>query len=470
MADEYDLVVIGAGSGGLSAAPFAAQLGAKVALVEKDRVGGDCLWTGCVPSKAFIKAAKVAWEMRTADHYGIEAVQPRVELGSVMAHVKQVVERVYAFESPRSLEEEGIEVVLSGARFLDAHSIAVGDRVLRAKVFLVCTGGTAMIPAIPGIETTPYLTYETIFDETELPGRLLVVGAGPIGLELGQAFHRLGAQVTIFQRSARLLSMGDPDVSRVIAEALTAEGIRLQLGAPLERVAQVNGHVEITAGGRTFSGDKLLIALGRRPNVDLDLERAGVHYDAKGIPVDEALRTNVKHIYACGDVIGSHQFTHYAGWQGYIAVRNALLPLTSNGLREQVPWTIFTDPEVARAGLTEGGARERYGDDVRVATWPLERIDRAQAEEDRLGFIKIVYRSNEEIVGAHIVAGRAGEIIHEFIMAIEKRIKLSELAGMIHVYPTYSTGNQQIAAVHVVHDFLASRKGQIIQKFARWLR
>ncbi|MBI3968848.1 MAG: FAD-dependent oxidoreductase [Chloroflexi bacterium] len=466
---DYDLIVIGAGSGGISAAPFAAQLGAKVALVEKASVGGDCLWTGCVPSKALIKTAKVAWELRTAGRFGLTPSRPSVDLGKVMAHVNDVVQRVYQFESPQTLAEQGVDVIVGEARFVDPHTIAVGDRRLQAKHFLISTGGSAKVAPIPGIAETPHLTYETVFDLPWLPERLLVIGAGPIGLELGQAFHRLGSEVTIFQRSQRLLSMADPDASRIIAEALTFEGLRLQIGARIEHVSRGSGHVELVTTGATFEGDALLVALGRQPQIDLDLERAGVEYSAQGIPVDEALRTNVKHIYACGDVIGSHQFTHYAGWQGYIAVRNALLPLTSNGLREQVPWTIFTDPEVARVGLTEPEARERYQSDVRVASWPLERLDRAQTDEDRHGLIKVVARTSGEILGAHIVAGRAGEMIHEFALAIEKKIKLSELAGTIHVYPTYSTGNQQLAAAEAVREFLESRKGRFIQSVSRWL-
>ena len=471
MADEYDLIVIGAGSGGLSAAPFAAKLGARVALVEKNKPGGDCLYTGCVPSKALIKAAKVAWQMRRAADYGLEPHEPWVDLGRVTAHVQDVIQRVYQFESVEVLAGEGVEVVTGAARFLDAHTVQAGDRTLRGRHFIICTGSRAAIPPVPGLKETGFLTYDDLFHMTELPSHLLVIGAGPIGMEMGQAFRRLGSEVTMFQRSARLLTMADPECSDTLAEVLREEGVRFHLGTELDRVERVDQGIVVTTGGEQIVGDALLVAAGRRANVDgLELEKAGVAYGPRGIPVDEHLRTNQHHIYACGDVLGEQQFTHYAGFQGYVAVRNALLPGKGVGVLDRVPWTIFTDPEVARAGLTEPEARERHGDEVRVTHWPNERIDRAQTEEDRRGFIKVIHKPNGEILGVHIVAERAGEMIHEFILAMERGIKLGDLSGVIHVYPTYSTGTQQAAVAYRVDSLLESLPGRLITAAARWTR
>jgi pyruvate/2-oxoglutarate dehydrogenase complex dihydrolipoamide dehydrogenase (E3) component len=387
-----------------------------------------------------------------------------------MDHVQEVIQRIYVHESAEALAEEGVEVVLAPARFADPHTVVAGDRTLRAKHVLICTGARASVPPVPGLAETPHESYETIFKLRRLPPRLLVIGAGPIGLELAQAFQRLGSEVTCFQRSEQILTMADPEISAALVEVLRGEGIRFQTGARIERVEATDGGVAVVAGER-FEGDALLIAAGREPNVEgLGLEKAGVVFSKGGIPVDEHLRTNQRHIFACGDVIGSHQFTHYAGWQGYIAVRNALLPGSGGGLRAQVPWTIFTDPEVARCGLTEREARERHGDDVQVCTWPLTLVDRAQTEDDLAGFIKVVHRRQGEILGAHIMAARAGEMIHEYVLAMERGINFGDLSGAIHVYPTYSTGNQQAAAVYRISSLLESRAGRLVTGLARWIR
>ena len=471
MADEYDLIVIGAGSGGLSAAPFAAKLGARVALIEKDRPGGDCLYSGCVPSKALIKVARVAHEMRRAADYGLEPCVPAVDLGRVMAHVQDVIGRVYEFESPEALAHEGVELVTGAARFVDPHTVRVGNRTLRARRFIVCTGSRPSIPPIPGLPEAGYLTYEDVFRMTELPRHLLILGAGPIGMEMGQAFRRLGAEVTMFQRSRRLLSMADPECSDALAAILGDEGVRFHLGVELTRVDRAPDGIAITTGGEQIVGDALLVAVGRTANVEgLELEAAGVAYGPRGIPVDPHLRTNQPHIYACGDVLGEQQFTHYAGMQGYVAVRNALLPGKGTGVLEHVPWTIFTDPEVARVGLTEAEARARHGDGVDVTRWPLERVDRGQTEEDRRGLIKVVHRSNGEILGGHIVAARAGEMIQELILAMEHGLKLGELAGAIHVYPTYSTAIQQASVAWRVSNLLHGLSGRLIEAATRLAR
>lgn len=467
MADSYDLVVIGAGSTGLSAASTAAQLGARVALVERDRVGGDCTWTGCVPSKALLAAAKVARQMRRADAFGLPPADLPVDLALVMAQVRGAIQRVYQFETPAALAEEGIAVFSGAARFLDPRRLAVDERTLTARRFLICTGARPFIPPIPGLAEIPHLTYETIFDLQELPRRLLVLGGGPIGVELAQAFQRLGSTVTLFEQADRILPVVDSDASAALAEQLTAEGMRLLTGGVVERIAARDGAIAATVAGQVHVGDVLLVAVGRRPYVaELDLARAGVAYSAKGISVDHRLRTSQHHIYAAGDVTGSFQFTHYAGWQGFVAARNALLPGATHGTRPTVPWVVFTDPEVAQVGLAEHEARAQ-DQHVRVHRWPIERIDRAQTAGESRGFLKLIARSNGTLIGATVVAGMAGELINELALAIERRLTLGDLAATIHPYPTYGFAIQQASAKATIARLTGGWRGRLLAALTR---
>jgi pyruvate/2-oxoglutarate dehydrogenase complex dihydrolipoamide dehydrogenase (E3) component len=471
MDSEYDLVIIGGGSAGLTAAGFAAQLGVRVALVEKHRLGGDCTWSGCVPSKALLKAAKVAHEMRTADHYGLTPVEPQVDLETVMAHVHDVIADVYQYESPDALRADGIEVFLGAPRFLDAHTLTVGESVLTPRRALIAIGAHPFVPPIPGLNGVGYLTYETIWDLDDLPQHLLVVGAGPMGCEMAQAFRRLGSAVTLLSSRDRVLPRDDSDAAAVLGEVFEDEGIDIRLEARAERAWQDQSRIHLVAGGEERVGDALFMATGRRPNVDgLDLQAAGIAYSAKGIEVDEHLRTSQRHIYAAGDCVGSYQFTHYAGWQSFMAVRNALLPGASKGVTDLVPWTTFTDPEVAHIGLTVEQARERYGDTVMSCVWPMARVDRARTEGDTAGFIKLAHGQDGTLYGATVVAGRAGEMIHEWVLALDRGLKESDLANFIHVYPTYSTASMQTAAHIRVEQLLTGTSGRVIRGLARLMR
>jgi pyruvate/2-oxoglutarate dehydrogenase complex dihydrolipoamide dehydrogenase (E3) component len=349
VSDRYDVAIIGAGSGGVVAANFAARAGARVVLIEKHRIGGDCTWTGCVPSKALLKAAKVAHLARTASHYGVSASLEPVNLKAVMDYVRSSIANVYQFESPEVLQHEGVDVLMGQARFTDAHTISVatqnGPVAVKAKNFIICTGGRPTIPRIEGLADVPYLTYETVFDMEVLPRHLLVMGGGPIGIEMTQAFSRLGAEVSVFQRQPRLIPKDEPEAAEVLQKVLSEEGVKLHLNTRATAVAKKNGQLVLTTDKGDFMGDALLIAVGRTPNVDtMDLEKAGVTFTAKGVPVNDTLETNVKHIYAAGDVIGGPQFTHYAGYQAFQATRNALFPGSSKGIVQCVPWSTFTDP------------------------------------------------------------------------------------------------------------------------------
>jgi pyruvate/2-oxoglutarate dehydrogenase complex dihydrolipoamide dehydrogenase (E3) component len=465
--DSYDLIIIGAGSGGLVAAEFAAKLGVNVALVEKERIGGDCTWTGCVPSKALLKAAKVAYEVRMAAHYGICTEPPKVDMSKVCAYVQQAVEVVYQSETPQQLAEKGIDVVIGAAHFLGPHVIQVGERTLSAKKFILVTGAQPFIPPVPGLSEVPYVTYRQIFDNEQLPRRLLVLGAGPVGVEIAQAYQRLGAQVTLIGSS--LLPREEPEVAEVLGRVFTREGVQFIKGRVT--VAQrEEAEIILTVKKQEFRGDMLLLAAGRIPQVTgLDLERAGVIYSPQGIPVDSKLRTNVKHIYAAGDCVQDNdQFTHLAGWQAFQATRNALLPGSSRGFSNVVPRTTFTDPEVAHVGLTEAQAQDKFGEAVAVTRWNLDRVDRAICENDRDGFIKVAHTKDGALLGATMVAERAGEAITEFVLALERGLKLGDLAGAIHVYPTYATAVQQLAAEVATDNFLNSLLGRLAQHLTRF--
>jgi pyruvate/2-oxoglutarate dehydrogenase complex dihydrolipoamide dehydrogenase (E3) component len=465
---NYDLVIIGAGSGGLTAAGFAVQLGTRVALVEKGRIGGDCTWTGCVPSKALLKAAKIAHEVRTACNYGIKSSPPATDMAKVRDYVRGAIQQVYQFESPEELQRQGLDVLMGSARFIGPKSIEVADQVVHSTTFLITTGARALVPPIAGLSEVPFLTYDQIFENDRLPQNMIVVGGGPIGSELAQAYQRLGSQVTVV--ADRLLPKEDQDVRELIERVFEREGICFVKGRA--KSARKDGtRVVISTDAEEVHGDLLLVASGRQPTVEgLDLEKAGVTYSGKGIPVDEQLRTNVKNIYAAGDVIGGQQFTHFAGWQAFQAVRNALLPASSSGFTDLVPRVTFTDPEVAQVEPTEEQARSRFGNNTKVCYTKLSHVDRAVCENDRDGFIKIIAKRDGTILGATIVAARAGETLSELIVAIKQGMKVADLAGAIHAYPTYSTGIQQLAADMTIEKLLSGTSGRIVRGLSKIIR
>ena len=476
---SYDLVVIGAGSAGLTAAEFSAQLGLRVALVEQGRIGGDCTWTGCVPSKALLKAAKVAHQIHTAHQYGLGVGEPVVDFSAVMGRVSSAVDQVYQGETPDVLREKGIHVIEGNARFDDARTLLVETLnpdqehlTLKARRFIIATGARPFVPPIPGLEDVDYLTYETVWDLRVLPSRLIVVGAGPIGCELAQAFCRLGSNVTLVEGADRALLQDDPDAAELISRQLTQDGVSMRLNSTVQRAWQDGDGIHVDVGGDKVVGDALLLAVGRTPNIgSLGLDNAGVAHGPKGIQVNSRLRTSQKRILAAGDCAGGYQFTHYAAWQGFMAVRNAFMPgFSVKAVLDHVPWTTFTDPELAHVGFTESQARAKFGDSVRVSLWPMNKVDRAIAEADDAGFIKVIHRPNGKVLGATIVAARAGEMIHEWVLAIDKGLKLGDLSESIHVYPTYSIGSMQLAASHKVEQALAGNSGRFVRMLTKLAR
>ncbi len=469
MSKIYDVIVIGGGAAGLTASAVIGGLGKNVALIERERLGGDCTWTGCVPSKALLKVAKVAHSIRTAHKYGITVNEPLVDMGVVRDHLRQVIHEVYQHETPEETAKRGIEVITGEAKFIDAQTVQVDERRIQAKKFIIATGGRAAIPPIPGLDGVPYKTNATIFDNDRLPEHLLIMGAGPIGMEMGQAHARLGAKVTII--GDQIMPRDEPEAVDVLRKTFASEGIEI-IETLVTEVKQAGSNIVLKLkSGQEVQGDMLLVAVGRTPNIDtLDLEKAGVQYTRQGIAVNKQLQTNMPHIYAIGDVTTGPKFTHYAGFQGAAAGRNALLPFgKANGHEAVLPWVTFTDPEVAHVGLTETEARHKYGVEVKVFSLPMAMGDRSVAEDDMEGFIKLVYRGRGDLLGATVVADRAGEMIIEYELVIKKKISLRSLVGVMHPYPTYSDVAHKAMSKLLLRELLGSWLGKLFKKVVNLL-
>jgi len=440
---QYHFVVIGAGSGGLVVASGAAGLGARVALVEAEKMGGDCLNFGCVPSKSFLRAAHLADDIRRAESFGLSAGLGEVDLGRVMDRVRSVIAEIEPHDSRERFEGLGVEVFEGRAMLTGPHSVRVGDTTLTARNIVVATGSSPAVPPIPGLAETPYLTNRNVFDLRRLPEQLVVLGAGPIGLELGQGFAQLGSRVTLIDMAPSLFGRDDPEVAPLMERLFRNRGMDLQLGARIVSVAGREGEVSVTierdGESRIIPGDRLLVALGRVPNSrGLGLEEAGVRTGSRGfIWVDSHMRTKVPSVWACGDVTGPYLFTHMAGYQAGLIVRNAIFPFPGTADHRAVPWTTYTKPEVAHVGLTEPAAREQgvLKDTVMV---DLKNMDRARAEADREGFLKLVLGKKGRIVGVTLVGEKAGEMIPLGSLAIRKKLKPSAFMGMVFSYPTES--------------------------------
>ena len=446
MAVDYDIVIIGGGSGGLVVASAAAQLNAKVALVEKSRLGGDCLWFGCVPSKSLLHASRVAHEVKHSSRFGIYTTPPDIQFSEATGHVQNVISTIQPHDSPERFESLGVEVIFGEGQFKDQKTFTVNGRDLKARAFVVSTGSRPQVPPIEEIEEVGFLTNEQIFSLKERPQSLAVIGAGPIGCELGQAMHRLGSQVTIVSSRDHILPKEDPEAALVVEKQLEADGVNILRGKRATKVEVINGKKHLWVGEEKIVVDEILVSSGRVPNVhSLNLEAAGVEYTEKGIVVNPKLQTTNKRIYGCGDVIGGYQFTHVAGYEAAVVVQNALFFPSAKADYRVIPWATFTEPELARVGLSEKQARDRYGDKIEVLKQDFADVDRAQAEGATEGFAKIITTSKGEILGAHLVGPSAGELIHEIILAMKNKLPVSALTGIIHIYPTLSEVNSKAA-------------------------
>lgn len=455
MADilKPDVCVIGAGSGGLSVAAIAASFGVPVVLVERDRMGGDCLNAGCVPSKALVAAGDRAHAIRTAAPFGLDVPEPGVDFARVRDHIRSVIEHIAPNDSVERFTAMGVQVIQAAARFTDARTVEAGGTTIRARRFVIATGSRPAVPPIPGLDAVPYLTNETVFDLAERPSRLLVVGGGPIGAEIGQAMRRLGAQVTILE-AGRLLSRDDPEMAAVVSRALAREGVEIREGARIERVEGETGAIRVLLeGGETLEGSHLLVAAGRVPTVEgLGLEEAGIAVENGAIRVDRALRTSNRRVFAIGDCAGGatqgHRYTHAANYHAGLVVRRALFRLPVRLDNRVLPRVTYTDPELAVVGLTEEQARERDGS-VRILRWPLAENDRAQAERETQGHVKVLVDRKGRVLGCAIAARRAGELIVPWAMLMSRNGTVNELAGLVFPYPTVSEVSKRAAVEHL---------------------
>jgi pyruvate/2-oxoglutarate dehydrogenase complex dihydrolipoamide dehydrogenase (E3) component len=451
MAMAFDLCVIGAGSAGLSVAAAAAQFGERVVLIEKGEMGGDCLNYGCVPSKALIAAARHAHCVSSGEPFGIAAAKSRIDFAAVQDHVQEVIAAIAPHDSQERFEKLGVKVIRAPACFTDASTVVAGGETIQARRFVIATGSTPAIPPIPGLHDVDYLTNETVFANRTAPERLIVIGAGPVGLELAQAHRRLGCEVVVVE-AMEPLANEDPDLVPVVLEGLARDGVEILAQAKVSRVAGAGKGVEVTftreGKSVTLSGSHLLVATGRAPTVaGLGLEAAGIAYAKAGITVDAGLRTSNRRVYAIGDVTGGLQFTHVASYHAGLVIRNALFGLPVRASNDQIPRVTFTDPELAHVGLTEAEARGR-GMTVSVLRSPFSDNDRARAERRTEGLIKVVAGRRGRILGASIVGQGAGELILPWGLAISSRLTLKAMVDTVVAYPTLSEVSRRAAIGH----------------------
>ena len=468
-----DLCIIGAGSGGLSVAAGAVQMGASVVLIEKGAMGGDCLNTGCVPSKALIAAAHAAHAIREGKRFGIHAPEPDVRFQEVHDHIHGVIAAIAPHDSVERFTGLGVEVVQAAARFIDAETVEAGGERIKARRFVIATGSRAAVPPIAGLAEAGFLTNETIFDLRERPGHLIIIGGGPIGVEMAQAFRRLGADVTVIEASG-LLARDEPEAVAVVRAALVKEGVRLIEGAGVSAVRREGADILVrlnadTAFGREIRGSHLLVAAGRRPNIeDLALDQAGIAFTPKGITVDARLVTSNRKVFAIGDVSGGPQFTHIAGYHAGIVIRQALFGLPARTGYKALPWVTYTDPELAHCGLTEAEAR-KAGHAVEILHWSLDMNDRAQTERATEGLAKIILGSRGKILGATIVGPRAGELIGLWALAISTKQRIGAIASTVLPYPTLAEISKRAAGSYYTPKLFSPMTRRIVGLVQRFL-
>ena len=440
-----DICIIGAGSGGLSLAAGAVQMGARVVLVEGGEMGGDCLNTGCVPSKALLATAKAAQAMREGAGFGVMPVVPEVDFAASRDYVQRAIARIAPVDSQARFEALGVRVIRAWGSFVSARDLQAGEDVITARRFVIATGSHALVPRIPGLEAVPYLTNETIFALRERPGHLVIIGGGPIGIEMAQAHRRLGCEVTVIE-GARALGRDDPEAAALVLARLRAEGVEVLEGQAVTGVAP--GPVVTLADGRQVIGSHLLLAIGRKPALDkLNLAAAGVEVTPKGVKVDAALRSSNRRIYAVGDVAGGLQFTHVAAYQAGIVLRQVVLGLPARVRTDHIPWVTYADPELAQIGPTEAEARSLHGAALTVVRADFAHNDRAITESQETGFVKVMVVKGRPI-GVTAVGHGAGELIGLWSLAISQRLKLSAIAGMVAPYPTYGEASKRAAGAY----------------------
>jgi pyruvate/2-oxoglutarate dehydrogenase complex dihydrolipoamide dehydrogenase (E3) component len=445
---KTDVLVIGGGSGGLSVAAGASQMGASVTLLEGHKMGGDCLNYGCVPSKALIASGKAAYAQAHSVQYGVADHAPAVDYGAAKDHVADVIATIAPVDSVERFEGFGVNVIEEFGEFISPTEVKAGDTIIKARRVVIATGSSPLVPPIPGLENVPYETNETLFDLRERPMHLLIVGGGPIGMEMAQAHIRLGSKVTVIE-GAKALGKDDPELAEVVLNSLRDEGVEIAEDALAAEIRGKAGAIEIeTKDGRIFKGSHLLMAVGRKSNIDkLNLEAAGIERTRNGIQIDAGLRTTNRKVYAIGDVAGGLQFTHVAGYHAGVIIRSMLFGLPTKAKTAHIPWATYTDPELSQVGLTEAEAREAHGAKLEVVRFDYHHNDRAIAERKTKGFIKVMVVKGRP-VGASIVGYQAGELINLWALALANKMKMSQIAAMVAPYPTIGEINKRAAGAY----------------------
>lgn len=465
-----DILVIGAGSGGLSVAAGASQMGADVTLLEGHKMGGDCLNYGCVPSKALIASGKVAYDQKHSNKFGVADAVPVIDYAAAKDHVHSVIEQIAPVDSQERFEGFGVRVIREFGHFISETEVQAGETVITARRIVIATGSSPLVPAIPWLDSVPFETNETLFDLREKPDHLLIVGGGPIGMEMAQAHVRLGCQVTVIE-GAKALGKDDPEAAALVLNSLRDEGVEIAEGALVQQVRGSAGAIEVLAqDGRVFAGTHLLMAVGRKANIErLRLDVAGIETSRSGIKVDAGLRTTNKKVYAIGDVAGGLQFTHVAGYHAGVIIRSALFGLPSKVRTDHIPWATYTDPELSQVGLTEAQARERHGSKLEVARFDYHHNDRAIAERKTTGFIKVMVVKGRP-VGVTIVGHQAGELINLWSLALANNLKMSQVAAMVSPYPTIGEINKRAAGAYFSPRLFENQMvKRVVRLVQRWL-
>jgi len=465
-----DICVIGGGAAGLSVAAAAAAFGVPVVLIERGTMGGECLNTGCVPSKALLAAARRAEIMQNSRAFGISAAGVDIDFAAVHDHVRAVVASIAPTDSEERFAGLGVRVLKGHASFKDRRTVVVDDVEIRARRFVIATGSTPAVPLIPGLETGPYLTNDTIFDLKARPDRLIIIGAGAVGVEMAQAFRRLGSGVVVLE-AAKALGTDDPEAVAIVLAQLEREGVSIREGVTIARVAHADGRVRVTIktalGEETIEGSHILVATGRKPTTDsLGLEAARIRYDQTGIRVNRKLKTRNKRVYAIGDVVsGQPRLTQAASYHAGLVIRNALFRLPVRANLAEIPRVIYTEPELARAGLTEAEARKRRIK-FRVGRWPYSDNDRAQTERATHGHVKVITGNKGKILGVSIVGAQAGEMLATWILAMSEGLNIRAMTGIVLPYPTLSEISKRTA----IDYFLPSLTRPLLRRIINWLR
>ncbi len=470
---DFDLTVIGGGAGGLNVASGAVQLGARVALVEKDKLGGDCLYYGCVPTKTLIQSAKIASLIKRSKEYGLNDTNISFDFKNIMAHMREVISKIGVNDDPKRFEDMGVKLFFGDGRFVDPHTFELNGRTITSKKFVISTGSRAVAIPINGLENIKYITSESALELDSLPKSIIILGAGPIGLEFAQVFARLGSKVTVIEKMGQVLPREDKEISDTIESILKEEGIEIHTCLNVLQVKEEGNQkivvAECSGQEKTFKADEFMLAIGRAPNLEgLSLESAGVKVEHRNIVVNSSMRTTARNIWACGDVTGQYLFTHIAEYQAGLVVANALIPFMKRKANYRVvPWVTYTDPELGRVGLTEDEAKQKYKN-VKVYRFDMKDLDRAVIEGEDKGIIKIVCTKKGKILGAHVLAPQGGELLHEFVLAMQNNLGVGSITRTIHVYPTLSQAVRRTTNKYYAEKIFSGWIPKVTKKLIRW--